>query len=86
MYSSFVPATSNNPFYPGWPPPIDLSACLDNRLVRSAARSSATKEEVDNQADDWEEEDEEAPEKLVQGWATGLEDLDCGEVSACHAM
>lgn len=34
-------------------------------------------EEVDDEADDGEDEDTQAPEQLVDGWAVGLEDLDC---------
>lgn len=32
---------------------------------------------VDNHADNWEEEDDQAPQKLGRRWAVGLEDLDC---------
>lgn len=55
---------------------------LDDRFIRSAARCAASREEeVDDQTNDREEEDEETPKKLIQRWATGLEDLNCGKVS-----
>lgn len=44
--------------------------------------STVGKQPVDDHSDDGEEEDNEAPEHLVQRWAVGLDDLDCsvGEV------
>ena len=35
------------------------------------------KKPVDEDAAEGEDEDEQAPEDLVEGWAVGLEDLDC---------
>lgn len=59
----------------------DTSCLLGQRLVGAAAAvvlGTVGEEEVDDEADDWEDEDAEAPEQLVDGRAVGLQDLDCG--------
>lgn len=72
------------------PPPVSFSGseaslrgfnrdkALRQGLVRPAAVVLGTvrEEPVDDHADDGEQEDDQAPEKLVQRWAVGLEDLD----------
>lgn len=42
--------------------------------------STVGKQPVDDHPDDGEEEDDEAPEQLVQRRAVGLQDLDCGRL------
>jgi hypothetical protein len=43
--------------------------------------STVAEEVVDDHADNGEEEDDEAPEDLVQRWAVGLDNLNCSLVS-----
>jgi hypothetical protein len=40
-------------------------------------RGTVGEEEIDDQAANWEEEDESAPENLVGNWARALEDFNC---------
>jgi hypothetical protein len=50
---------------------------LRNTLVPAPGSMASTvgEEPVDDYAEDGEEEDDDAPEHLVQGWAVGLEHL-----------
>lgn len=50
---------------------------LCNRLVR-VMRLAVGEEPVDDDATDGEDEDEQAPEELLERWAVRFEDLNCG--------
>lgn len=55
---------------------------LCDGLVARVVLGTVGEEPVDDDADDWEKEDCETPEKLVDSRAVRLEDLDCGIISS----
>ena len=57
--------------------PKSVRPLRDGLVAATAVSRSVRKEPVDDQAADGEEEDEQAPEDLVQHGAVRLEDLDC---------